>query len=109
MPLFRPTDRNLPLAVQFWGEALRSLDPGIADESIWLIAPIPPLSFCSWRCRCEELVAAEFVGLQNLSHLGVSVEELNSESEFPEKVIKTIRRDLRRNGVVVWFDQGSAG
>ena len=98
-----------PLAVQIWGEALRSLDSEAAEEAFWLLAPLPALSFCSWGCRCEELVAAEFMGLQNLAHLGVSMMALNAGSESEEEVFRRIRRELGGNRCVVWFGRASAG
>ena len=109
MPHSGPRRGPLPLAVTFWGEALRILQPEVVEDSIWLTMQIPAISFCSWGCRCEELIAVEFVGLQNLLNLGVSVEKLNLETESPDQQSDAVRKSLQRKRCVIWFDQGSAG
>ena len=87
-----------PLGVTIWNDVLGGNGGPAAD----LAVPMPPISFCSWGCRCEELFAAELGGLTNLPLAGVAIEPLEIEP------LNRLEEAVKRGRTVVVFGPSAA-
>jgi hypothetical protein len=59
------------------------------------LMPFPPIQFCSFDCRSEEITAAEYIGVRNLPLLGYGVAPVDCA--------------VRARNPVVWFSDVAAG
>ena len=84
-------------AQELWTIAAQAAGGRKVDSALMtaLLMPFPPIQFCSFDCRCEEITAAEYLGVRNLPLLGYDVTPVDSAA--------------RARHPVVWFSDSAAG